>query len=206
MCPVLSSLFHALSSGHCGSVSTKSTGWLDQNTDEWHILASSSSGALRRWQQLLHHCGGGSRIFALATNSKILCTCFCFTPAPLDIKIHLNKCTESWILFPCTISINIYSFISNILSLLFCIFYIYSSTDLLLLHLRCLYFFSCVPLVKCSCNYLSCIKLWRVSVRAPHLSVVSHILGWHLSSPASTLFSHSWDSIYLTKRTHTWDK
>lgn len=128
--PMLPSL--SLLSSDSGSVSkaTASTGQLDLS-ESWSSLEVVVAKLPVE---------GGNRIFTLSTNSKNLCVCFCSTPAPLAIKIHPRKCTESCLFFPCTFSANV--LFTNLLLLLFdhCFsiltICIYSSTHFWLLHLQ----------------------------------------------------------------------
>ena len=55
-------------------------------------MASLRPGAARRQPRICCQCRGGNKI---STNSKYLCLCFCFTLAPLAMKIHPSNCTGS---------------------------------------------------------------------------------------------------------------
>lgn len=109
--------------------------WWPQYYSLWRwgsTLASPSPGAAWR---VCHQCGGVN----IVCKTQNLYFYFYSILASLVIKTHPRNCTDSWILFPCPIFINIYKFTPNIYhNISTLIFNIYSSANLLLLYLWCL--------------------------------------------------------------------
>lgn len=73
------------------------------------LYASPNSVTVQKLQWLCRQCWGVSGNFKLFTNFDNFCACCCSIPVLLTFKIHPNKFTDNWLLFPCSMS-KIYKF------------------------------------------------------------------------------------------------